>query len=314
MDLVLQAVKSDLGLVLQTGRYLLGSFFLLAVLVNYIGMIRTQVNWADLLLRLVVGFILIQNYIWFMDLTRDILVGLDQRINPVQDAIVQYAQMSDNMQAQYEANTQKGLIGNFGDLVFGKFTLHNLVINLSFIFYAVVSKIMEVIRYSLVAIIYKIGPILIPLILFQSTSKVLKGWFTQYVAILAWPILWHITLGIAVALSANIMPGEGIEQFAALNFAVCFVLIFTPMIMSGLIAGAGLGSAASLAGALAASKVFQTINRTTQGAVQGTAHMIRRVPYVPQYVQRASTQAKSVGSRLHNFVRDFKTTKSGGKS
>ena len=31
--------------------------------------------------------------------------------------------------------------------------------------------------------------------------------------------------------------GEGIEQFACLNFAICFVLVFSPMIVSGLVAG-----------------------------------------------------------------------------
>ncbi len=271
MDLVLLAVKNDLDNVLQTGGYLLTTLFTLAVFINYLGILSNKSNWSDLLMRLVVGFILIQNYVWVMDTTKNIVVGLDQKINPEQSYVNQYAAMSDNMQKTYEANTQTNFVSQVTGL-FGRFTLHNLIINLSFIFYAVISKVMESIRYALVGIMYKLGPVLVPLILFSSTSKILKGWFTSYVSILCWPILWHIALSVAVALSAQIgSSGQGIEQFACLNFAVCFVLIFTPLIISSLVAGVGIGGAASIAGAVISRTALNSITQLGKTTVRTMA-------------------------------------------
>ena len=268
MDLVLMAVKSDLDNVLQIGRYLLTGFFTVAVFINYLGILQNKNGWGDLLIRLVVGFIVLQNYVWIMDTAKDIVVGLDQSINSQQNYIDQYTAMSDNMQTQYENNTQTSFISGVTNL-FGRFTLHNLIINLSFMFYAIISKVMEAIRYCLIAIMYKLGPVLLPLILFHSTSRIIQGWFTSYISVLAWPILWHIVLSIAVALSAQIgNSGQGIEEFACLNFAVCFVLIFTPLIMSNLVAGIGLGSVASLAGVILSRITLNSITQATRGGVK----------------------------------------------
>lgn len=265
MDLVIAAVKSDLFTALDAGRFMLTALFIVAVFRSYVDVLNTNVNWADVIIRLVIGFALLQNYTWIMDTTRDVVVGVDARINPDQSPINQYAQMSDNMQKQYEANTQTSFVSNVSNFLFGKFTLHTLIINLSFIFYAVVSKMMEAIRYSLVGILYKMGPILVPLILFRSTSHIIKGWYTSYISVLCWPILWHITLSIAVALSAEIgATGQGIEQFACLNFAICFVLVFSPMIVSNIIAGVGTGTSGSIAGLMANNNLINTAMKSGQ--------------------------------------------------
>ncbi len=259
MDIVLSVVRNDLATVLSTGRYMLVSLFILAVFVNYIGVLNQGTNWADVIIRLVIGFVLLQNYIWIMDTTYNIVSGVDQTINPNQNYVDQYATMSNNMQNQFQQNTQQNIASQIGNALFGRFSLHNLIINLSFIFYAVISKIMEAIRYSFTGIWYKLGPILIPLILFRSTASVLKGWYTSYVAVLCWPILWHIAISIAVALSNQIgATGGGIEQFACLNFAVCFVVIISPFIVSGLIAGTGGSSSVGAGGILSTNQLANT--------------------------------------------------------
>lgn len=270
MDYVINVVKGDLGGILQTGQLMLSSLFLLAVVTHYIGSIQNQGGWASLLVRLVIGFILIQNYVWLMDTTKEIITGLDQMINPDQSFTNQYATMTDNLRQEYESNVQQSITSQI--LNFGKNTLHNLIINFSFIFYAIISKIMEAIRYSLVGILYKLGPILVPLILFQSTKRVLSGWYKSYISVLAWPILWHITLAIAVAISRKIgLTGEGIEYFVALNFAVGFVLIFSPMIIASLAAGIGAGASASLAGAFASKAAIDRVRFASRLGVSGVA-------------------------------------------
>lgn len=275
MDTVLTAVKGDLSTVLTTGSYLLGSLFILAVFINYIGLFSYSVNWADVIVRLIIGFVLIQNYVWIMDTTYGIVSGIDQAINPNQNFVDQYATMSNNMQQQFQNNTQQSIVSQVGNAIFGRFSLHNLIINLSFIFYAVVSKIMEAVRYSVTGILYKLGPALIPLILFRSTSRILKGWYTSYVAVLCWPILWHVALSIAVALSNQIgSSNQGIEQFACLNFAVCFVLIFSPFIINSLVAGAGAGSSPGLGGIISSNKATNFMGVVSTGAIKGISERV----------------------------------------
>ena len=111
----------------------------------------------------------------------------------------------------------------------------------------------------------------------------------SYVSVLAWPILWHIVLSVAVALSAQIaQTGEGIEQFACLNFAICFVLVFSPMIVSGLVAGAGIGAAAAVAGSVALNRLFNTASRadrpvrTMGNVIQGRSVAPQSLPPVYQ--------------------------------
>ena len=260
MDTVITAVKADLTNVINSGQYMLLSLFILAVVVNYIGILTHQVNWADVIVRLVIGVILLQNYVWLMDTTRTIVTSIDQMVNPNQDFVSQYAQMSNNFWQQQQAATQPSIISAIKNY-FSSAIFHNLIINISFILYAIVANIMEQIRESWVAIMYKLGPILIPLILFKTTDRVVKGWFTSYVAILCWPILWHIALGIAVNLSNT---NVSIEQFACMNFSVCFIVIFTPFIINSLISGIGSGSTAGVSGLMSSN--------TTVGALTTVGH------------------------------------------
>ena len=262
MDLIIQAVKVDLPNCISTGQTMLVSLFVVAVFVRYVGLLSHHVNWADVIVRLVIGFVLLQNYTLIMDTTRSIVSDVDTMINPTQDFVSQYATMSQNIQQQQQNMTRQSILTQIGNGFFGPFSLHNIIINLSFIAYAILSKIMEAVRYSMTAILYKIGPVLIPLILFQSTGQVVKGWFVSYVSVLCWPILWHIVLGIAVNLSSQ-QTGTGIvEQFAAINFAVCFVLVFSPFIVNSLVAGVGAGSSAGLAG-ITSSNATSNLMSTT---------------------------------------------------
>ncbi len=267
MDLVLLAVKADLTNSLNAGRYMLLSFFLLAVVVNYIGILTHHVNWADVILRLVIGVILLQNYVWIMDTTRNIVISVDQMVNPNQDWASQYAAMSDNFWKQHLATTKPSIISQV-KFIFSSAIFHNFIINISYLLYAVIAKVMEAVRYSLVAILYKLGPILIFLILFQTTARVVKGWFTNYVAILCWPILWHIALGVAVNVSnAN----SSVEQFACINFSVCFVMIFSPLIINSLIAGMGTGSSSAMAGIMSSNTALGAMVSAGQAGVTATA-------------------------------------------
>lgn len=173
--------------------------------------------------------------------------------------------MSQNIQQRQQSQTRQSILTQIGNGFFGPFSLHNIIINLSFIAYALLSKIMEAVRFSMTAILYKLGPVLIPLVLFQSTGQVVKGWYISYVSVLCWPILWHIVLGIAVNLSnQQTASGSIVEQFAAINFAVCFVLIFSPFIINSLVAGIGAGSSAGMAGLV--------ISNTTGNVMASTGH------------------------------------------
>ncbi len=302
MEFVTDVVKEDLNGVMQVGRFMIASLFALAVLTHYLGIFHNNSNWSSLLLRLVVGFVLLQNYVWIMDTTKDIVIGLDAKINPNQDFVNQYVQMVENVRAEYEESIQQNFTTRILD--FGKNTVHNLIINFSFIFYAIVSRIMEAIRYSVVGIMYKLGPVLIPLILFNSTKRVLNGWFTSYVSVLSWPILWHITLSIAVAISERIgVSGEGIEQFVALNFAIGFILVFSPMIITSLAAGIGAGGAVSLAGAFATKMALDTMKQGGRVGVAGLAGAAGGVAGAARTVsQKGINPSVTLGERVRNMV------------
>ena len=276
MDLVISVIKADLNNALNAGRVMLVSFFVLAVFIRYIGILSHHANWADVIVRLVIGFVLLQNYTWIMDTTRTVISDVDQTVNPEQDYVTQYANMSQTMQTKNENTTSQSILTQITTAVtnFGRYTLRNLIINLSFIFYGLISKIMEAIRYSMAGILYKTGPVLIPLILFESTGRVVKGWYTSYISVLCWPILWHITLSIAVNIGNQIMSNGGVEQFASLNFAVCFVLIFAPFIINSFIAGVGSGSASGLAGLMSSNTTTGLVASTGQAGFKLTGGFI----------------------------------------
>ena len=277
---------------------MLASFFVLAVFLQYVGLLSRPINWADVIVRLVIGLVLIQNYTWIMDTTRTVVSDVDVMVNPNQDYVSQYAQISNNAHQQHEASIQQGILSQVTNTLFGWLSLHTLIINLSFIFYSIMSKVMEAVRYTMTAILYKLGPVLIPLVLFQSTIHMVKGWFVSYVSVLCWPILWHIVLAMAVTISGS---NPTLEQFACINFAVCFVLIFSPLIINHIVAGIGTGSSSALAGYISSKTTVDTINKTGGLAVGFAASKIVQ-PIIDRYTQSATTASG-----------DFKDTMMGNK-
>lgn len=308
MDLIILALKTDLTNVLNSGRYMLVSFFLLAVFVNYIGILSRNVSWADVILRLIIGIVLLQNYVWIMDTTRNMVISVDEIINPNQDYVNQYAAMSDNIWKLHEASTQPSIVSQI-KFIFSSAIFHNLIINISFILYAIFAKIMEAVRYSMVAILYKLGPVLIPLILFQTTSRIVKGWFTSYVSVLCWPILWHIALGVAVSVSSN---NHSIEQFACINFSVCFVLLFSPLIINSLVAGMGAGSSSVLAGVMSSKTALGLL--TAAGQVGVATAAARIVAPAVRTVFSANRTPTTVDGKFKSTMLGSQNKASGRKS
>lgn len=300
MDVVIAAVKNDLPNCLSTGQTMLVSLFVVAVFVRYVGLLSHPVSWADVIVRLVIGFVLLQNYILVMDTTRDIVTGVDQMVNPNQDFVSQYATMSNNAEKIHQASIQPSILSQVTNTLFGWLSLHTLIINLSFIFYAVISKVMEAVRYTMTAILYKMGPVLIPLVLFQSTGHMVKGWFVSYVSVLSWPILWHIVLAIAVTLAGT---NQGLEQFACMNFAVCFVLVFSPFIVNHLVAGIGAGSSSAMAGLMSSQSTLGLMTTVGHGTVSGVASKFVQ-PLMQKYFPQTNSPTVSAGK--------FKDTMMGG--
>ena len=293
MDLVLSAVKTDLNNVLNAGWCMLGSFFILAVFFSYVGIMSRGVNWAEIILRLVIGLVLLQNYVWIMDTTRNIVISIDEMITPNQDYFSQYAAMSDNFHKLHQESTQPSIIAQV-KYFFAQAPLHNLIINISFLFYGLIAKVMEAVRYSLTAILYKMGPALVPFVLFQSTGSIVKGWFTSYVSVLCWPILWHIALGVAVSLSGNV---HSVEQFACANFAVCFVLVASPMIINSLLAGLGVGSSSMLASFISSKSATSF---TTAAGGLGLAVAAAKV--VTPFIQRLPGSPTTATGKFKDFM------------
>src|SRR5208282_4486947 len=127
MDLIIQAVKVDLPNCISTGQTMLVSLFVVAVFVRYVGLLSHHVNWADVIVRLVIGFVLLQNYTLIMDTTRSIVSDVDTMINPTQDFVSQYATMSQNIQQQQQNMTRQSILTQIGNGFFGPFSLHNLI-------------------------------------------------------------------------------------------------------------------------------------------------------------------------------------------
>jgi hypothetical protein len=267
-DTLINIIKADLGSSIETGEVMLFGLFPLAILFTLIAVFSNKASWSSLIARVLIGIAMIQSYTWIMDTTRDLVTGVNEKIIPAQDFIAQYQQIVENFRTYYENNQQKGFLNQFKE--FGKNSITNLVINLSFIFYGIASYVMNTVRFIIAGFLYKIGPALIPFILFRSTGKVIAGWYTSYVSVLLWPIIWQITLAIAVAISANIVEtGDGLMNFISINFAVSAMVIFAPMVVTALAAGYGVGAVASFAGALATTKAFETLRQGMKVGISG---------------------------------------------
>ncbi len=272
-ETLITIIKEDLNTSLQTGELLLFGLFPLAILFTLLAVFSNKASWPSLILRVIIGIALLQSYVWIMDTTRDIAIGVNNKINPEQDFIAQYQLIVENFRQYYESNQQKGVLNQIKE--FGKNGVTNIVINLSFIFYGIASYVMNTIRFIVAGFLYKLGPVLIPFILFRTTAKVVAGWYTSYVAVLLWPVIWQLTLAIAVAISANIAEtGDGLMNFVSINFAVSAMVIFAPMIVTALAAGYGVGGVASLAGVLATNRAYGAVREGLRMGVGGTSGAI----------------------------------------
>ena len=318
MGEIMAAVSTEIADMLVLGRWLLAAFFSLAVLFTYIGLFQNKNGFSRLILSLVIGFVMLQSYVWMMEHTRQIIDGVSYRINGTENYLEEYLNMGALVQEAHEGKVEGGLISKTMDAVanFGKETIHNFVVSSSFIFFSIVTKIMSSIRGCLVGILYLLGPILIPFILFDTTRKILRGWFTSYVGCLSWPILWNLTLKLAVAyaqkfsIEEGAVPLDSLEPFVALNFAVGFVVVFSPMIVTSLAHGVGAGAAASLAGAFATnnavnvvSKGFGVAGRTMQGAASGFSYGVGKAAKSMQSASPVKTIASIGGSAIKDTAR-----------
>jgi hypothetical protein len=271
-DIVIEIIKSNLDIVVGTGRSLLLGFLPLAIIITYLGVLRNKSSWLDLFLRVVIGFIILGNYESWMDTIRNITVSIINTVTP-EDFISQYKSLVESFQQKYaeqQASNPWEAIQNFI-----KNSATTFLINLSFLFYSIATFVMNTVRYVFAALLYKIGPLLVPFILFSSTVRILGGWLTSYISVLFWPLLWRIMMSIAVDQGQNIpLTAEGILSFTAFNLAVAGMVIFSPVIITSIAAGLGAGIAGSLAGAFATKGAFDILSRAGQGAVQGTAGAI----------------------------------------
>ncbi|MBU1862484.1 MAG: type IV secretion system protein [Candidatus Omnitrophica bacterium] len=280
-------VKDQVGDMINLGRYLTAGLFGLAALFTYVGIFQGKMNFTRLITCLVIGFVMLQSYTWIMDTTRDIVEGINYQINGGEDYLNEFLDMSTMVQQKHEEVVEKGLGSKIMDAVanFGKETMHNFVVSLSFMFFSLIVKIMTSIRNCVIGIMYLLGPLLIPFLLFDTTRKVVRGWFTSYIGCLAWPILWNLTVRLSIAYASTFsitddsVPLEALEPFVALNFAVGFVVVFAPMIITSLANGIGAGAAASLAGAFASQSAMNvtktgigTAGRVMEGVSSGVSY------------------------------------------
>jgi hypothetical protein len=100
-----------------------------------------------------------------------------------------------------------------------------------------------------------------------------------------------------------------------MNFAVCFILIFTPMIISGLVAGVGMGSGPSLAGAVVTRMlmnyvpVVRNAAAQTAGIVKG-GYRVFQNPRTPTTSGKFKAAMTGTGSSPSAFIK--KTTDNKG--
>ncbi|MCP4653465.1 MAG: conjugal transfer protein TraG [Candidatus Omnitrophica bacterium] len=292
---------SDLtGFILQqvnhmvtVGRLLLGTFFIIATVSTYLGSVSGKGGFTSLFVRLTLAFLLLQNYVPLIDVTENMVVSLNERVNPNQDWISNYAKMNQTAHKEYADNVKR----DWGDMFrnFGKSATNNLVTSFSFIFNSLALKVMSIIRRMLLAILKVIGPLLIPFIVFGFGSRIFSGWYTSFISTLSWPIIWGLVLSLAVK-AGNIYgsSGAGLEDFVGFNFAVGFVIIFVPMIVSALATGMGIGAAASFAGTGATTMAFSTMRMATPVGIRGGAGALGGAMGAgPQVAAKAANAVKS---------------------
>lgn len=273
MDIVNSIVAERADQLIVIGRMLLGSFFILATVTTYLGSMQGRQGWTGLFIRLTIGFMLLQNYAFVMTQTEKIVESINQKINPDGSWLERYVEMSSKVYDSYQKNVKRSMLDVVRSLA--KNALHNFVVNISFIFNSLTMRIMKVVQDTLLAILKTLGPILIPFLVFSSTQNIVVGWYKSYVEILTWPILWGIVLTLAARIGESYgIFGENLETFVAMNFALGFVILFSPMIVSLISRGLGVGTAASVAATGATLMATNALTGTGSAALASTGGMI----------------------------------------
>ena len=307
-DNIIGIIKKTIAIDIDTGETLLLKLLPLAILVTYVAVMHRKSNWESLFLRLVIGFVILGGYEFWMDSIRDISVSIINRVSP-DDFITQYTQMVDAFQQKFAENQTGNFFERLGQGL--QYLSTNIIINLSFLFYSIATYVMNTVRFLLASFLYKIGPLLVPFILFPSTIKIIGGWITSYISVLFWPLLWRIMLSIAVEQGGGIpLTNEGLMTFVAFNMAVAAMIIFSPMIITSLAAGIGTGVAASFAGAFATKGAFDVLKRTGKIGFKGTAGAVSGVGKSGLNLTQGAvgfTAATTIGGSIKNVMNSGKS-------
>ncbi|MCA9404743.1 MAG: hypothetical protein KC897_13220, partial [Candidatus Omnitrophica bacterium] len=102
-DTLINVVKSDLTVSYGVGYILLSGLFPLSAFLTYIGAFKQQVNWSWLIVRLVIGFVLLDQYEFILDTTRLLVQGLHQALGLHTDYVAQYQRILEQFQTLYES-------------------------------------------------------------------------------------------------------------------------------------------------------------------------------------------------------------------
>ena len=104
MEAILDTIRPELGGVIAIGFHLAGFFFLLACLFNYVVTLQGKANWTRLLTNLVIVFILLSQYVWIMDISKELVEGVQAEVTSNKTYLTQYVEMVDNFREVYEKN------------------------------------------------------------------------------------------------------------------------------------------------------------------------------------------------------------------
>ena len=315
MDNFFNILKTDMISVVKLAQYLIVAFFPIACFLQYHKVFVGQTNYRVLLVRTVVIFMILTNYVSFMELNKDIIAGVTKKITNGQNNAILYSQMltkAEQKQRENQKQEKKSFLKSLGNFGVGNFTIQNVIVTTCFYFYRIVTRVMGVVQKTMIGILYKLGPLLLLFLLFDKTIAVVIGWYRSYLCTLSWPLLWSIILSLAVTISKNYnISGVGFELFIAVNFAVCWVIIFTPMIINNLVSGAGIGTAASIAGGMASKMTANALQRTAGVMTQSGAGTIRG-GLKPMISSGSSSGVKMGSASLPRNFMNKVTTVTGG--
>ena len=132
--------------------------------------------------------------------------------------------------------------------------------------------VMGIIRLFAMCILYVIGVIAIPLIIFPQASRVAKGWFIAIIEVGCWAILWKLVLVLFEIFQPYDIKGAADFLTVALYYiTIGCVMLWTPKLISSLGRGIGIGESMSMAGTATmafAQGMFMKVLRVTPKETQ----------------------------------------------